>query len=169
MKKFFKIFSYSFLTLMLSGCFMLKHGNYTKSQNLQNKQNVAKLVDKLAKYDVLVLRRGNSVILALPNKRFFMSSSANFTYHANRALDLILGFASYYEGMSIAVTGCFKDEGDNFARALAIERSHKIVQYLWKCKTPANFIYVGNKNKFFCDGQTLSDYMFIEFVDFYFS
>ena len=166
MKKILKISVYVFLAVMLNGCFLFKHGNYSRGQESQGRQNIAPLIEQLSKYNIRVLRRDKFVFLVLPNKKFFISNAANFTCDAYKALDLILSFSNFYKGSSIAVIGCFEDEYNSFGRALAQERAHKIVQFLWRSKVYANFIYEDDKSQVVYDNKVLSDCILIEFMDF---
>jgi len=157
--KALKIIFLIMLTVLLSGCFTRMV--YQTDSEIQKPQAQISLLNKqLIAYDISILQDKDSMVLVLPNKKLFNSNSANFTQEAYKVLDLILELTSYYEKSVISVKGV---AGVNYANALnaaiATERAHKVVSYLWRSGIDASFMYangssaivVKNKKSFLTD------------------
>jgi outer membrane protein OmpA-like peptidoglycan-associated protein len=149
MENFLKVAVFVLLSATLSGCSTV--GNSQASTRNSSKslalQNIPFLSKKLSKYNARVFQDDNLAMVVLPNEKFFRDNSANFTNDAYRALDLILSLCSYYETSSVSVMGYSKDYADyELGKALAIERAHRVVNYLWRSGINANFVYADGRN-----------------------
>jgi outer membrane protein OmpA-like peptidoglycan-associated protein len=144
--KALKIIIFITLTTLLVGCY--SNVVYQTDSEIQKPQAQIKLLnEQLAAYDVRIIQNSDSMVLVLPNKTLFNSKSANFTKAAYKILDLIFDLTSYYEKSVISVMGFTKANSvDALDTAVAIERAHKVVQYLWRSGIDASFMYADGTN-----------------------
>ncbi|EKE01390.1 MAG: outer membrane protein [uncultured bacterium] len=133
--------------VFLFGC-STKTVYQAKSTLQTSPQAQISLLDKrLIAHNVRVIQDNDSVVLVLPNKTMFNNNSANFTDEAYKVLDLIFGLTKYYEKSVISVTGFTENSrNDDLNKAMAAERAHRVVQYLWNLKIDASFMYAGARN-----------------------
>lgn len=142
MSNFIKTVILVLLTAELFGCSSVASNHRTYLQE----NNIALYSQKLSEHNVHVFHQSNGVILVLPKKGFFIDGSANFTDAAYDVLELIFDLLSYYEESSIAITGYTRDIYDQgVSKALAVERAHRIMQYLWRAGVNSKFIYADGK------------------------
>lgn len=135
--KWLKAIIFIIFTIFLFGCSSTRCLDTGQVAQMQ----INALTKKLAFYDVKMLCSDNSVSLVLPNKIFFNSGSANFTDDAYEALNLISDLANYYDKSVVAVTGSAGLDITAWGKAIAAERAHKVVSYLWRQGIDASFMY----------------------------
>lgn len=166
MRNFLKIVIVVWLMVELTGCFMAHRDSYSDDQN---RENISILIRELSENNVRVYQSSNSIALVLPDKDFFVGNSANFTTHAYHALDLVYSLSHYHKGTTMAVTGySSSSDYDQFGKALATERAHRVAQYLLRAKIHANFVYAEGKNRVLnYQKNLLNDCVLVEFIDFY--
>lgn len=134
------------LVTLLSGCFT--RVVYQADSEIHKPQaQISLLNGQLIAYGVSILQDDDSLVLVLPNKKLFNSNSANFTQKAYKILDLILELTSYYEKSVISVKGIAGvNRVDAFGAAIAAERAHKVVRYLWRSGIDASFMYASGSS-----------------------
>jgi outer membrane protein OmpA-like peptidoglycan-associated protein len=142
-----KIIIFINLLPFLSGCFAEKVDIYNSKMQEDFAfesalLNIDTLSKKLISYHVKIIKENDSILLLLPNKKIFNSDSANFNKKMYEILNLILELTNYYEKSVISVIGFTRPGAtDIYSKALAAERAHRVVNYLWGHGIDANFMY----------------------------
>lgn len=141
--KTLKIITLIITTILLSGCYSTRKITYQMdiaTQELKSQINLSK--KQLINNQVLIFKNNEFMFLILPNKIFFNPNSANLTARAYKILDLVLELTAHYDKSVISVKGFTKNNySDAISKAIAAERAHKIVQYLWNSGIDASFMY----------------------------
>ncbi|MBU0743832.1 MAG: hypothetical protein KKE11_00460 [Gammaproteobacteria bacterium] len=169
MKNFLKAVTFVLTTIALIACSTSNNDSFARSQTAKERQSISVLRDKLLENNVRIFKYANSIALILPNKNFFIGDSANFTDNALEALDLIFILSGYDKGVTVSIMGySSKNYQDQIGKALARERAHRVMKYLWRAGIHANFVYADGKKMIFSDKKDiLNNCTLLEFKNFF--
>lgn len=154
MKGFLKCGFFMLLGAAIFGCHSAGNDiDYVGDKYIKS-HNIVQLEKKLANKNIRIFHGGNSTVLVLPAKYFFVGSSANFAQGISKVLELIFSLTGYYDTPSISIIGFSKDARDPaVGKAIAKERASRIGHYLWRAGIASNFICADGRSNFYFNGN----------------